>query len=247
MELWCLTKPNITQEQLETQCVHMASRMSLLYERWIDQTLSRRKKDGADVDRAMRAGAEVACACRWLGRRPHEVSALDFGMGWGHWAGVARAFGLSVAGLEVSGERVASARARGVEAVGSLDELSGRRFEFIRANQVFEHLNAPLVALRALAGLAAPGGLVHVVVPDCTGALARVAEVEAGGGWSAAKDELHPLEHINYFTPGSLVSMAHRAGLERVTLSAPLMSCGVDIRAMLPSGAASVFFTPRAG
>jgi len=160
-------------------------------------------------------------------------------MGWGHWAGVARAMGLRATGLEVDDSRIAHARSLGVEAVAELAPVGARRFDFVRANQVFEHLEDPLGALGALVARMAPGALAYLTVPDCEAALANLADP----AWRAAKDELHPLEHINCFTRDSLIDMARRAGLRPIDLAQPITACAADLRPMLSPARTAMWFT----
>jgi 2-polyprenyl-3-methyl-5-hydroxy-6-metoxy-1,4-benzoquinol methylase len=70
--------------------------------------------------------------------------------------------------------------------------------------QVLEHMDEPMELLLQLAERVKPGGVLIVEVPDCRGlAVPRnFAEFRA----------LHPLEHINAFTPGTLRRAVLKAG-----------------------------------
>jgi SAM-dependent methyltransferase len=141
--------------------------------------------------------------------RARAVRVLDFGMGWGHWAAAAKALGCTVQGAEISEQRIAFAAGLGVPTVDPA-ELSPGSLDYIHADQVFEHLAEPAAVLAGLVRLLRPAGVIRIAVPD-GGAVA--AKLKAG--WRAAKDELHPLEHLNAYTPAALDRMASAAGLRR--------------------------------
>jgi len=151
-------------------------------------------------------------------RRPDapRLRVLDFGMGWGHWSEMARACGAEVCGAELSPNKVAHARQRGFE-VADLDALAGRQFDFINTEQVVEHLPEPRPMVERLSNLLAPGGLLKLSVPDGSG----TAAVLEGWDWTnayARRDDImpvHPLEHLNCFTPDSLHRFAQLCGLRR--------------------------------
>ena len=132
-------------------------------------------------------------------------------MGWGYWARMATAHGLDVCGLELSPAPRAHAESMGVAGDRSLPE-EGDRFDFIYANQVFEHLADPREALLELAARLAPDGVMQMRVPDGRGIAARLAR----SGWTPEMDAVHPLEHINCFDRDSLLAFARQAGLRAI-------------------------------
>ena len=192
-----------------------------LYEVWIDPV------DAKEMVRADRSAGfyvemagEVTTLLHHFGRDRWPLRALDFGMGWGEWSLMARAFGCEVTGMELSEARLRHAHALGIETL-SLDPLPERRFDVIHTEQVMEHLAAPLMILRQLRSLLVPGGVVKISVPDGR----RVKTQLATADWAAPKGSLHslnavaPLEHLNCFHHDSLVQMAHVAGLKPVKFS----------------------------
>lgn len=196
--------------------------MALLYGDWVDQQASARKKQRASLSEARRAARQVELIGRRLApRAPCEIEVLDFGLGWGYWARMALAFGYRVSGIEVAPDRLAHARHLGVRAETSLAALNApdSGYDFINAEQVFEHLATPLATLRTLVAQLAPDGLMRIAVPDGRKALRRLRH----GDWQPAKDALQPLEHINTFTPQSLLSLARAAGLEPARPSPPAL------------------------
>jgi SAM-dependent methyltransferase len=100
------------------------------------------------------------------------------------------------------------------------DELSGRSFDFINSEQVFEHLTDPLGALKHLVSALAPGGMLKISVPDGRDVKKRLAL----GDWSAMDGPrsllvVTPLQHINGFHREALLELARRAGLKPAALT----------------------------
>jgi 2-polyprenyl-3-methyl-5-hydroxy-6-metoxy-1,4-benzoquinol methylase len=177
-----------------------------LYETWIDAEASLRKKTNAGIALFAEYAEILTSAASLLERPPHDIELLDYGMGWGHFASVAKAFNYRTHGFELSERRRAYARARGIDVV---DELQPGAYGFVNAHQVLEHVPDPCATLAAIVEAMQPEGIVRLSVPDASGMLARLRSSD----WRAAKDALHPLEHVNGFTPESLRTLARRFGL----------------------------------
>ena len=186
--------------------------MATLYEEWIAPEGSLYKKETASL--AVRVGLARQCVqvIRAVNRPPHEVRVLDFGMGWGAWLLMARAFGMTAHGLELSQRRIAYAEAQGLTVVG-LDALENQTYDFIMAEQVFEHLPEPLAALKSCYAALRPGGWLRIAVPN--------GATFAAANWQPDYMPSIPLEHINMFTPTSLSAFAERGGF--VVRPAPLV------------------------
>lgn len=194
--------------------------MQKLYQDWIDNAASLRKKQAASAKLFRQYAGQIQTLMQMLGRQPRQLRVLEYGMGWGYWSRMAQAHGLEVSGYELSAIRREHARGMGLKVLDSLPEQAAQ-FDCIYANQVFEHLPEPLPILRRLSDLLAPGGLVYIRVPDGRG----VAERLEKRGWSPELDAIHPLEHINCFTRKTLLEMAAGAGLHPAR--APLrLNCG---------------------
>src|SRR5690606_17208053 len=98
-----------------------------------------------------------------------EIHVLGFGMGWGFWCLAAKARGFQVVGLELSEERLRFAREQGTESWRTLSDNPIANFDFINAEQVFEHIPQPRETLTTLAARLNPGGVVRIAVPDGAG------------------------------------------------------------------------------
>jgi hypothetical protein len=114
---------------------------------------------------------------------------------------------------------MAHAQASGVKTI-TWDEVPERSFDFINAEQIFEHIPQPLETLRYLATALKKTGAIRISVPSARGIERRLETMN----WDAprrSRDSLMPvapLEHINCFRRTSLRHMADRAGLEELIL-----------------------------
>jgi 2-polyprenyl-3-methyl-5-hydroxy-6-metoxy-1,4-benzoquinol methylase len=181
----------------------------LLYSKWISSEESLDKKRFGDVSLFEKYASEAREIASLVGKRPHETDVLDFGMGWGYWCRMAAAFGYRTFGYEYSKERREHARTLGVSVLDSVAEIGSMRFDFINAEQVFEHVVDPVNVLRSLVRSLRPGGSMRIAVPNADGPLSRL---ERGPALPPEK-ALQPLEHINCFTRRTLEALGVAAGL----------------------------------
>jgi SAM-dependent methyltransferase len=96
---------------------------------------------------------------------------LDVGCGSGTFLTLAKSRGLRAYGMELNPQGVAQARRAGHEVYECLlaDLLArepGRKFDFVTAWQVMEHVPDPARFLQECAAAARPGGFVGVAVPN---------------------------------------------------------------------------------
>ncbi len=194
--------------------------MKRLYEKWIDPVrVFAQLTERHGVPYYASYAQEIMQILAFLGKVPAQVSTLDFGMGWGRWALMAKAFGCDSHGLELSEPCVAFARANGIKTLEGT-ELGRHPFDFINTEQVFEHVPAPAETLNALKESLKPTGLLKISVPDGGDIKRRLSLMD----WKAPKgsknslNPVAPLEHINCFSRQSLRRMADLAGLEEVVL-----------------------------
>ncbi|MDH3632704.1 MAG: class I SAM-dependent methyltransferase [Gammaproteobacteria bacterium] len=183
--------------------------MKALYVNWIDQVQSLQKKQTAKSRLYRQYAGQIHTLSRLFNRRPDQIRVLDFGMGWGYWSRMAQAHGLNVVGYELSAQRVEHARKMGVTVIDDLSTVEDD-FDFIYANQVFEHLSNPVQIMQTLCQCLKPTGFIYIRVPDGRG----VARSLAQRGWTPDLDAIHPLEHINCFTRKTLIDLGARAGLK---------------------------------
>jgi len=182
--------------------------MQLLYHDWVDQERSLQKKKNAPAKLYQQYAGQIKTLSRLFDKLPADTCVLDFGMGWGYWSRMAQAHGYDVSGFELSLQRCKHAREMGLRVIDKLPQSEGQ-FDFIFANQVFEHLADPAQVMTELSLCLKGDGIVYLRVPDGRGIERRLQR----HGWSAELDAIHPLEHINCFTRKSLIDLAASAGL----------------------------------
>jgi hypothetical protein len=93
-----------------------------------------------------------------------------------------------------------------------IENLSGQRFDFINAEQVFEHIPSPCETLQQLAEHLNSGGVIHIAVPNGAGIERKLARPD----WKPTGDAVLPLEHINCFTRRTLIRLGETVGLRVV-------------------------------
>jgi SAM-dependent methyltransferase len=162
--------------------------------------------------------AEDAILIRLLCRHVTRPRVLDFGMGDGSWALMAKAFGSDVTGLDIDPRSSRFARANDI-AFSGVDALKDGFFDFVNADQVFEHLCNPLEVLKSLVPKIAPGGFVKISTPHSKGIESKLKRLENGAyhdlrAFNEALDEISPLIHINLFSARSLKALGRAAGLK---------------------------------
>jgi len=182
--------------------------MHRLYQDWVDQPSSLPKKLNAKAQRFRQYAGQVKTLTRLFDKPAQQTRVLDYGMGWGYWCRMVQAHGFDVRGLELSRLRRDHARELGVSVIDKLEQADVE-FDFIYANQVFEHLPDPRQALEELCRHLHADGIVYLRVPDGHNVAHRLRQ----GGWSPGLDAIHPLEHINCFTRATLIQLGASAGL----------------------------------
>jgi hypothetical protein len=185
-----------------------------LYEHWLPQSEKERLYNQYSLDDFRYLDEQVQFLVQHFKTNPSSIRVFDFGLGWGEWATMAKAFGCQVAGSELSPARVENAQSNGIEIVG-WDDIPNRRFHYINAEQVFEHLLTPVETMKHLGSALEQGGILKVGVPDARAALRELERARTFGGLAAVhRMPVAPLEHVNCFEHGSLVKMAKNAGLQ---------------------------------
>jgi 2-polyprenyl-3-methyl-5-hydroxy-6-metoxy-1,4-benzoquinol methylase len=139
-------------------------------------------------------------------RKNEPVTLLDFGCGWGEFLAVCATFGFRAFGIDRSPARREGGQLSifpDTQALrNNVDAPQG--FHVLTMFEVLEHLDEPYDTLQALAELVVPGGFLVLETPDCTG----VSSISSKSEYYL----IHPLDHINAFTPKTLADMARRAG-----------------------------------
>ena len=189
--------------------------LPVLYDQWISSGNLQRGRDSRTLEKSSLLGAEVHFLIRSLDMQPGQIRVLDYGMGWGDWANMARAYGCQAAGADLSVERQKYARSIGLE-VFDHDDLPKSWFHFVNTEQVFEHLTEPAATLQRLIATLRPHGLLRISVPNAAQTLQAMRSRSFAQLSPQEIMPIHPLEHVNSFTPQTLNRFATMAGLRPV-------------------------------
>jgi 2-polyprenyl-3-methyl-5-hydroxy-6-metoxy-1,4-benzoquinol methylase len=194
--------------------------MKKLYEEWIHpKEAFEFYQERDDVYHLSGYAQEILSIILYFKIHMSRISVFDFGMGWGKWCYMAKAFGCNVYGTELSEARIEYCQKNGINVI-TWDEIPEYKFDFINTEQVFEHIQNPLDTLMYLSDSLKPGGLIKISVPSGK----NIKKKLKIGDWMAPKgskkslNPVSPLEHINCFTRTSVIKMAELAGLVRVRL-----------------------------
>lgn len=136
-----------------------------------------------------------------------EFRILDYGCGDGKFLMFTKLFGFQSYGIDFSSTRKERAVQQGITIYNNLEELSTHqadKMHCVTLFQVLEHLEEPLLVLNQIANIMEDRGILIVEVPDCRG----ITQPQNFLEFSC----IHPLEHINAFTPESLINICSRAG-----------------------------------
>lgn len=190
---------NILNEQL----------MYELYNHWIDLDDSIKKRKNAKIVVYSGYAREVEKIAYLLKKKPCDLNILDFGMGWGYWCLMAKAFSYNIVGFEVGERKIKTAEKNGIKVLSNLAEIGDYQFDFINANAVFEHIVDPLRLLKTVVASLRSGGIAMISVPVGN----KIEKSLLNPQWQASKDAILPLEHINCFTHETLIQFGEKAGL----------------------------------
>ena len=191
-----------------------------LYSQWIDPAKS------FDIDVNLKGlensidyAQEILMLLAYFEAQPGDLKFLDFGMGWGGWARMAKAFGCDSYGVELSQEKADYAGAHCIKLL-TYGKIRNYRFDVINLREVLEHVPNPLEILSYLKGSLKNGGLIRITLPNGSDIKRKLKVLD----WSAPKgsrnslNPVSPLEHINCFEHKTLIKLAALAGLEPVKI-----------------------------
>ncbi|MEL7508067.1 MAG: class I SAM-dependent methyltransferase [Cyanobacteria bacterium J06554_1] len=190
-----------------------------LYDSWIDPEQALRQQQNYKVSYYSTYSQDILQILAYLSKPPATLKVLDFGMGWGRWALMAKAFGCEVYGVELSEQRINYAKTNGIKSIG-WNDIPNYKFDFINTDQVFEHLSEPVHVLTQLKQSLQSNGIIKICVPNSFGIRYRLMHMD----WTAPKGSLKslnpvaPLEHINCFYRKSMLNLAQRLDLLEVKI-----------------------------
>ena len=196
------------------QQVPDADMLCEIYNHWVPSTEFERAHRDYNLDAYRNLAEQIQFVIAYFGGRPSQLSILDFGFGWAHFAKMAMGYGCDVSGSELSEERRAHGESIGIQLV-ELEKLPARKYRFINTEQVFEHLTEPREVLAQLIESLAPDGLIKINVPNSGAALKKITHGVGFGKLSPEEQvPIAPLEHINCFSADSLEAFGKSMGLK---------------------------------
>ncbi|MCH2213509.1 MAG: class I SAM-dependent methyltransferase [Fuerstiella sp.] len=192
--------------------------LSFLYEHVIDHEKSLAKIHGREKRKRLLAVWARLFELATEHRDRCDLDVFDFGCGWGDFLSVARSQCINVCGLEADRVKVDWAAGQGLNIVSTLQEVEALApFDVVYCDQVLEHLDTPAETVRFLFGILKPGGVVFVGVPCCPKVEMDAVAAQLRLGRQVSKD-INPWEHLNYFSPDSLVRLMQTTGFEVLNL-----------------------------
>jgi len=138
---------------------------------------------------------------------------LDIGFGSGNLLHEAREQGWEVYGIEVSAPAFEQAKSRGFNVFhGDLVAAAYENefFDVVCASEILEHLPDPQNALKEVARILRPGGLLWATTPSAGSLSFRIS----GAKWSV----ISPPEHTQLFSKKAVSDMLSKAGFSRIRL-----------------------------
>jgi 2-polyprenyl-3-methyl-5-hydroxy-6-metoxy-1,4-benzoquinol methylase len=152
------------------------------------------------------------------------VRLLDFGCGYGEFLSMCGLYGFDAVGVDrSSAKRDNNSYAKVFPEIADVAGMAP--FHALTLFEVLEHLDDPHGLMLLLRDLVAPGGILVLETPDCSGVRAI--------GTREDYAKIHPLEHINGFTPKTLEGFAARLGFKRI--ARPIASVTSDVKKMAKS------------
>jgi 2-polyprenyl-6-hydroxyphenyl methylase / 3-demethylubiquinone-9 3-methyltransferase len=143
--------------------------------------------------------------------------ALDVGCGAGLLCEPLARLGAAVTGLDAAAENIEVAKLHAAQSGlaidyrhGSVENLSGERFDLVTSMEVVEHVTDPGAFIAGLADALAEGGLMVLSTPNRT-ALSRLALITIAEGTGQIPRGTH--DWHKFLTPDELVALIEAAGL----------------------------------
>lgn len=185
--------------------------------------------DGSAPPPARKAGKSLlSLRDEVLARHRTPGRFLDIGCSYGELVGSFAGTGWQAAGIDVCASAVEEARRQGLDCrVASLEGFRpDAPFDAIAMSHVLEHVPDPLAALACIRKWLAPGGTLHIRVPNVGAAPLRRSRMIFVG-------ELKPYEHLFYYSAATLERLFAKAGFSSEIGLGDTFSLGAAINAMI--------------
>lgn len=141
---------------------------------------------------------------------------LDFGCGYGGFLSMCSMYGFEAYGVDRSSAKRDNNSYTKVFA--EIEDITGiPRFHAMTLFEVLEHLDDPHGLMLRLREQLVTGGILVLETPNCSG----VHNIETRYDYG----KIHPLEHINGFTPETLIRFAARLGFAQIRKPVSCVTC----------------------
>jgi SAM-dependent methyltransferase len=172
-----------------------------------------------------------------LGLLPQGGEVLDVGCSFGVFLNQLRQSGRLPTGIELSSNAAEVARKQGFtvhsEPIGPY--LEEARFRSVTLLNVIEHVHSPLEVCRQILRILEPGGMVAMATPNTSvplpviDAYLRISGGRELGRFPRAISQIHPPNHLYFYTPATFKDLLEKAGFcdVRIQNAAPILNKGI--------------------
>lgn len=185
-----------------------------LYEIWCGTEVSNETKKKLDRYYYKRLACEINYISTFFQKPSSEIKVLDFGMGWGRWALMAKAHGMDVHGYEISIRRIEEAEKNGIIVIDN-SRIPNGDFDIINCDNVLEHVADPGAIIEYLCTGLKIGGIIKIAVPYKFNIRSKIRKYGEKSDFINLNgfNQVAPLEHINYYSKKTFETLAKRANL----------------------------------
>ena len=172
-----------------------------LYEKYIDKKSSLKKSLNKIKKSKQNDEFQFNQIENLINKKKKKISILDYGAGWGHWAQSAKNFGFNVSCLEYSRSRISYLKKNGLNTINKkkINKIKSQ-FDFIRCEQVIEHVSELKPTIKNLFRLLNRNGIIYISVPNGN----KIINSKNFENKLIKKGPVQPLEHLNCFNNFSL-------------------------------------------
>ena len=203
--LECKKCTGIFQEQVPNKSFNFS-----LYENYISYKESLKKKQNFYIKNYKKYFNDATLIQRLFNKKPKNISILDYGSGWGFWSRFINACNFKVKCFEISNRRINYLKKNKISVLKNLIKIK-EKFDFIYADQVFEHLLDPKKIIKILDKLLKKKGYMLLGFPS-----SFLFKYKLNKNYFPSKDCAHPLEHINILNRKCLSFMIKSTSLKIV-------------------------------
>ncbi len=193
------------------------------FSKWMSQeaieTFEKAFKTPANEFRKAASYTEHVLQIEYLTRGLRGTAAprvLDFGCGYGGFLSMCSMYGFEAYGVDRSSAKRDNNKFGKI--FSEIEDIAGvAPFHALTLFEVLEHLDDPHILMLRLRELLTTGGILVLETPDCSG----VRDIETHHDYL----KIHPLEHINGFTPETLKRFAERLGFVQIRKPVSSVTC----------------------